>query len=282
MKKILWLQTGGTINCRQTESGLAPADGADLHVVADGVSYDTEVIFTLDSSDITPRHWQMLAKKVFEERENYDGFVITHGTDTLQYSAAALSFMLGAKFAKPVIFTGAMLPPDAKNSDAAENLAGAFAAARDLEQGVYVCFAGKVINGLSCMKVQTDDTDAFIDAGLSQVSEICPYTGNLCEKVFLLKITPNINSDIAGFILEKGYRGVVCEGYGLGGIPSLLLEKLGGLVKSGVRVVVVSQCLYGGADLSVYAAHRRASDLGIEAWSMTGSAALVRLMIELG
>ena len=253
-----------------------------MRVVADGVSFDTEVTFNLDSSDITPRHWQMLAKKVFEARDNYDGFVITHGTDTLQYSAAALSLMLGEDFAKPVFFTGAMLPPDAKNSDALSNLKSAFAAARDLKRGVYVVFAGKTIRGDSCVKAHTSEKDAFTDAGLSQASEARPYTGKLCEKVFLLKITPNINDEIADFILEKGYKGVVCEGYGLGGIPSLLLEKLGGLVKSGVRVIVVSQCLYGGADLNVYAAHRKALDFGIEAWNMTSTAALVRLMIELG
>ncbi|MCL2698347.1 MAG: asparaginase [Oscillospiraceae bacterium] len=290
MKKILWLQTGGTINCRKTDAGLAPAAEAETAVSVSGVSYDSEAIFSLDSSNITPGHWQMLAEKVFNAGGVYDGFVITHGTDTLEYSAAALSLML-YDFMKPVIFTGAMLPPHESDSDARLNLTAAFEAARDLKSGVYVAFAGKLIHGISCAKVHTKEKDAFIDTGiygpvteLTAVKRRIAGAGSvpLCEKVFVIKITPNMNGDIASFILEKGYRGVVCEGFGLGGIPYGLLERLGGLVKSGVRVVVVSQCLYGGADLNVYAAHRKAQEFGLEAWNMTGAAALVRLMIELG
>jgi L-asparaginase len=286
MKKILWLQTGGTINCRGTNFGLAPVAGVGLSVNVDGVCYDSEPVFTIDSSDITPRHWQILAEKIFESHENYDGFVITHGTDTLQYSAAALSFML-ADFDKPVIFTGSMLPPDAEGSDAADNLALALTAARDSESGVHVAFAGKIMSGISCIKLHTKDQDAFTDTGLTCECRGAHWASvhascKICEKIFLLKITPNITVDIADFILEKGYKGVVCEGYGLGGIPSGLLGRLGELVQRGVRVVVVSQCLYGGADLSVYAAHKKAQDLGLEAWNMTGSAALIKLMFELG
>jgi len=279
MKKILWLQTGGTFNCRRTESGLAPTEKSDVYINIDGVSYDTESLFTIDSTDITPAHWQILAKKVYEERGNYDGFVITHGTDTLEYSAAALHFML-AGFKKPVIFTGAMHPPHAPDSDARANLAQAFTAARDMNGGVFVAFAGKIIHGISCIKMHSKDKNAFVDTGLTCEYK-CGVNSAFNENVFLLKITPNMSGDIADFILEKGYRGVVCEGFGLGGIPGGLLEKLGGLVKCGVRVVVVSQCLYGGADLSVYATHKKAEALGLEAWALTGSAAFVRLMLEL-
>ncbi|MCL2639131.1 MAG: asparaginase [Oscillospiraceae bacterium] len=281
MKKILWLQTGGTINCRKTDSGLAPAEKAEAAVFIENASYETEAVFSLDSTDITPRHWQLLAEKIIEAGARYDGFVITHGTDTLEYSAAALSLMLSG-FDKPVIFTGAMLPPHAENSDAEANLKAAFEAARDITRGVFVAFAGKIISGISCAKVHTNGKDAFADTGLHGDFKIRPYNGKICEKVFLLKITPNMNSDIADFLLEKGYKGVVCEGFGLGGIPRGLLERLSELVTLGVRVVVVSRCLYGGADLGVYAAHAKARDLGLEAWSMTGSAALVRLMLELG
>ncbi|MDR2532646.1 MAG: asparaginase [Oscillospiraceae bacterium] len=285
MKKILWLQTGGTMDCKITADGLSPAPNVHITVETDGVSYVSERLFSLDSTALTPRHWQLMAKKVFEAAISgkYSGFVITHGTDTLQYSAAALSLML-ENIVQPVVFTGAMIPLGADNSDAPANLSMAFAAARDLPGGVYVAFAGKIIDGSSCIKLHTKDKDSFTDAGLPfrTVSAVPVLRDKLCEKVLYLKITPVINNDISDFILEKGYRGMICEGYGLGGITDGFLEKLGALVKSGVRVVVVSQCVYGGTDLNVYAAHKRASDLGIEAWSMTGSAALVRLMIELG
>jgi L-asparaginase len=289
MKKILWLQTGGTFNCRKTEAGLAPGKKAEIAVSVSGVDYDTESPFAIDSTDITPSHWQLLAEKI-SEAKSYGGFVITHGTDTLEYSAAALSLML-AGFDKPVILTGAMLPPHMPDSDAEANLAAAFEAARDTKKGVYVAFAGKLINAISCTKTHTKEKDAFTDTGLSVgcdapgaphcASVNASANASFCEKVFLLRATPNMNGDIASFLLEKGYKGVICEGFGLGGIPTGLLAGLGGLVKAGVRVVIVSQCLYGGADPGVYAAHRKALDLGLEAWSMTGTAAFVRLMLEL-
>jgi L-asparaginase len=278
MKRILWLQTGGTINCRKTEAGLVPAEKSGINISVDGVAHDIEAPFTIDSTDITPAHWQLLAGRISEARQDYGGFVITHGTDTLEYSAAALALML-ANFDKPVILTGAMLPPHQPDSDAEANLTEAFEAARDLQSGgVYVAFAGKLINAVSCIKVHTKDKDAFADTGLHEQAAPC---GAPFGKVFLLKATPGMDGGIAAYLLEKGYKGVVCEGFGLGGIPSGLREKLGVLVKHGVRVVVVSACLYGGADLSVYAAHRKALDLGLEAWNMTPAAAFVRLMSEL-
>ena len=260
-----------------------PAPIAEFSAAVEGVCCEVRSIFTLDSTDITLRHWQTLAGAVFEARESCDGFVISHGTDTLQYSAAALSLML-ENLGKPVIFTGAMKPFSAPDSDAADNLSAAFKAARDSQSGVWVAFGGKLINGLSCVKVHTSATDAFADAGKTppQSGGAARLRDKLCEKVFYLKITPGTDPDIADFILEKGYRGVVCEVFGLGGIPKELLGRLGELVRSGVRVAAVSACLYGGADFSVYAAHRQAQEAGLEAWDMTESAALVRLMLETG
>jgi L-asparaginase len=284
MKKILWLQTGGTISCRETSDGLSPSAGKpDAEgFVPDGILLDVRTVFALDSTDITPRHWQMLAQAVSSAREEYSGFVISHGTDTLQYSAAALSLML-ADLNKPVVFTGAMKPFSEPDSDAHGNLSAAFTAARDLESGVHAAFAGKLMNGLSCVKVHTGASDAFIDTGHRGGTErYFSADSPLCEDVFYLKVTPNVKADIADFILEKSYRGVVCEVFGLGGIPKELLERLGELVWRGVRVAAVSACLYGGADFGVYAAHRRAREAGLEAWDMTGSAALVKLMLELG
>ena len=302
MKKILWLRTGGTIECARTGDGLSPDSGfrkETMNLLADGIMVDAESIFSLDSTEITLEHWQKLAGTVFGRHEypGYDGFVITHGTDTLQYSSAALSHML-ENFRKPVVFTGSQKPFSEKDSDAGFNLTCAFAAARDLPGGVYVVFAGKIISGASAIKINTREADAFTDANgfigeakldsarlfVSPVpAEAFPVLNDkICGKVFYLKITPNVDVGIADFILEKKYKGVVCEAYGLGGIPGGFLEKLGALVKNGVRVVVVSQCLYGNVDLSVYAAHSRARGLGIEAWKMTGASALAKLMIELG
>ncbi|MCL2077327.1 MAG: asparaginase [Oscillospiraceae bacterium] len=305
MKKILWLQAGGTIACVKTHVGLSPVLNSDSpaieSILPHGISYKSENVFSIDSADITPAHWKILAGTIFENREKYDGFVITHGTDALQYSAAALSFML-VNFDKPVIFTGSMKPFSIKDSDAPFNLASAFAVARDLSDcdcgGVFVVFAGKIIGGDSCVKISSRDTDAFTGVNGSAGSansdgaKLFATLPNSClppvlknnfyEKVFYLKVTPNISGDIVDFLLEKEYKGAVCEAYGLGGIPHGFLERLGGLVKSGVRVVIVSQCLFGGVDLSVYAAHKKALELGIEAWNMTGAAALARLMLELG
>ena len=284
MKKLLLIKTGGTIACIETVNGLSPDGGADFSLLSglSGFSFDEINLFNLDSSDISPEHWKTLARTVFEKRFDYGGFVITHGTDTMQYSAAALSLML-ENFDKPVIFTGSQRPPCAKDSDAPANLFAAFKAAQELNRGIFITFGGKLINGLSAVKINSQ-TCEFADAGFVY-ENLCNnppvLRDRLCEKVFYLKITPAVNCDIVDFILEKDYRGVICEAYGLGGIPQGLLESLGNLVKRNIRVIIISQCLYGSVDINIYTAHRKALDLGLEAWDMTGAAALVKLMLEL-
>ncbi|MCL2109405.1 MAG: asparaginase domain-containing protein, partial [Oscillospiraceae bacterium] len=220
MKKILWIQTGGTFDCRATPRGLSPHEvsvntGSPANSCSDLHEIDELRLFAADSTDITPAHWKILARAVFEHAQNpaYRAFIITHGTDTMQYTAAALSLML-ENFDKPVILTGASKAPATKDSDAAANFSAAIGAIAGLQCGVYVVFGGKIIPGLCAIKLNSH-TCEFIDAALTSFPEKPnPHAppilrDKLCEDVFYLKITPQIHPDIADFLLEKGYKGVI-------------------------------------------------------------------------
>ena len=146
------LGTGGTIACVPSENGLVPAlDGKTLVKMVPELAglchIDYKQILNLDSSNIAPKHWQIIANALAENYDNYDGFVITHGTDTMAYSAAALSWMVrGCK--KPVVFTGAQLPITAEGTDAKENVYNAFLVATSQVQGICLTFGKFVIHGL--------------------------------------------------------------------------------------------------------------------------------------
>lgn len=315
MKNILWIYTGGTIACAENftdkgESlGLRPKGNSDflknkLSLIPDGINVTPYTLFSLDSTNIKTSHRQLLARKVFDSYSDYDGFVITHGTDTMQYTAAALYLML-VNFNKPVIITGSQKPFDADGSDAPFNFASAFACAAAISRGVYICFGGKIISGESAVKLFTKSNSAFIDAN-GYFGEVCIDSDNneyavqlfkepvavngrpalmdkLCEDVFYLKITPNLKENIIDFIKNNGYKGVICEAYGLGGIQENILNGLAMLCKNGIRVIIVSSCAYEGVDLNVYNVGIKAREAGIESGGgMTGSYVLLKLMWELG
>ena len=152
MKKILLLITGGTIAFQPTADGLVPAiDGNSLVKMVPGLagkySISSQALLNLDSSNLEPHHWQIMAQALADNYFDYDGFVITHGTDTLAYTAAALTWML-QYLQKPVVITGAQLPITIPNSDAVSNMRYAFEAAGDKVPGVMVVVGDKIIGGL--------------------------------------------------------------------------------------------------------------------------------------
>lgn len=325
MKKILWIYTGGTIACSESfdenkgRLGLKPKKGAELSgfirqaglQIPDGIDVTPCAPFSLDSTDIGPGHWRELAGIIYSSQE-YDGFIVTHGTDTMQYTSAALSLML-ENFRKPVIITGSQKPFGEEESDAPFNFSSAFSCAVLISHGVYICFGGRIISGNSALKMYSLRNDAFADAhgdfGEVFFSEErdknendMPFgnytvrlfkkppeiTGeamlkdSLCDDVFYLKIMPGMKADITDFIKNSGYKGVVCEAYGLGGIQEDMLNKLAELRKSGIRTVVVSGCAFEGANLGVYNVGINALAAGIESGGdATGGYAYIRLMQEL-
>ncbi len=309
---IALLTTGGTIASLQTQSGLAPAMRArdildhcpGLQTVATVQARD---VFSLDSSNIQPEEWQQLAAAVLEAAKGCQGIVITHGTDTMAYSASALSFMLqGLNI--PVVFTGSQLPLRHPLSDGPSNLHEAFVVAGRAAPGVYVSFHHKVMYGTRAVKLRTLGFDAFdsinapavgyFDAdGLHLQHEVLPCgsgsvslpaedTLRIDPKVFLLKLMPGTDPEIFQHIMDAGYHGLVIEAFGLGGLHYIrrnLLDCLTALSERQILTLVTTQCLYEKADFSIYEVGRHVLQSSIYgAHDMTTEATLTKLMWVLG
>lgn len=309
MKRILLLTTGGTIASRETDEGLAPQmDAGDLLNYAPGLAKLYEIhtleLMNLDSSNIQAEEWLVIARTVAEQIEHYDGIVITHGTDTMAYTASALSFLL-ADLRKPVVLTGSQMPIDALLTDARNNLYTAFAAVEAGISGISVAFDRKIIRGCRAVKVRTMGFEAFESINAPYLGEVFsdglhsyvpaaePVDGpavrlynSLSTEVFLLKLIPSTNPKVLDMIDAMGYRGVVVETFGAGGMHYLrrnLLENLRHLTSRGVSVVACSQCLYEASNLSIYEVGNRLLDCGvIPANDMTTEAAVTKLMWALG
>ena len=306
MKKILLLTTGGTIASRLTGEGLAPAEDPDIFAKALSAlegAYEITVrnILNLDSSNIQPEEWQLFAREVYAARESFDGVVLAHGTDTMAYTASMLSFMiLGISI--PVVLTGAQLPLEHPLTDGEDNLRTAFAMAASGRAGVFLAFDRKVILGCRAVKTHTMDFGAFESVNHPLVAQVsgqglkirddaipkvpgpCVLRDRLCREVFLLKLTPGL--DPAIFDLLRGYRGLVIEAFGAGGLHFIrrnLVEKLKSACDQGTVVVVNSQCLYEASDLSLYQTGQRVLETGaIESYDMTTEATVTKLMWALG
>jgi L-asparaginase len=308
MKKILLLTTGGTIASEPTNEGLAPGMNGQqfvkyLNALTTDCQVEIENLYQLDSSNIQPEEWQGMARAVAKYYRQYDGIVMTHGTDTMGYTASVLSFML-RNIPIPVVLTGSQLPIQHPLTDAIENLRCAFAMAKSGRAGVFVAFNRKIILGTRAVKVRTTGFDAFESVN-------CPYaavvnsTGlvfnesvlfkqqgtfqlqdSLCDRVILIKLTPGLNPEIFDMLLQMKYQGIVIEAFGAGGLNFVrrdLISKLHKVVQSGITAVVCSQCLYERSDFSIYQAGQKALESGVlQAYNMTTEATVTKLMWALG
>ncbi len=303
MKKILLIATGGTIASRKTEGGLAPALPPEelLDRVPDARTFclvESVQPINLDSTNITPDHWLLLARTIEDRYGEYDGFVICHGTDTLAYTAAALSYLIqGAR--KPIVLTGAQKPIDQEDTDARKNLLDSLRYACSGDSGVCIVFGGRVIAGTRARKARTKSYNAFTSLNFPELADIrdrrvvrflpCSesgkpvFTHKLNTNVVLLKLIPGLP---AGAFAAAGALcdGLIIESYGVGGIPDLYLEHLDALVRAGKTVVMATQVPQEGSDLSVYQVGKLVKERYrlLETYDMTLEATVTKLMWVLG
>lgn len=306
MKNILFLTTGGTIVCEATEDGLIPSlSGQDIIERMPELKtlgkITVQDICKLDSSNIQPENWSQWVKIIGDNYDKYDGFVITHGTDTMAYTSSALSYML-INLGKPVVLTGSQVPLNLANSDARSNLDLAFTIATSNLTGVFIAFGNKVIKGDCAKKIFAKNFNAFESVNETPVlffdkngvkknlpkKEIFGdffVMEKLEPRVMAISITPGLKPDIIDFAIAQGYKGIVLECFGAGGVATDkndFLPAIKRAIKAGVRVVCVSQCLFDGVDLTLYPMGILAAQAGVESGGvMTLEAALTKLMVVL-
>lgn len=307
MKKLLLLSTGGTIASVASDAGLVPKEtGEELIKMLGKLPYDIQVrdLMQLDSSNIQPEEWKFIAKSIFKYRNDYDGIVVSHGTDTMAYTASMLSFML-KNINLPVVLTGSQVPINVVLSDAHDNLRLAFAAAANCQPGIYLAFHNKVMLGCRSVKVRTTNFDAFESVNVPPIATVSSdglvfNTKNLSQKqagksslntkidahVSLVKLFPGFDPQLLFAMVDSGCRGIVIEAYGLGGMNFIrrnMVAAIGQLIRKGIPVVASSQCLYERSDLTKYEVGREALLEGaISACDMTSESAITKLMWALG
>lgn len=310
MKKILLLSTGGTIASAQSKEGLVPSltSNSLLDIIGsiDDCEITCEDIMCLDSSNMQPEEWITIARYIdnIYKLHTYDGVVVTHGTDTMAYTASALSFMLH-NIKLPVILTGSQLPLTHPLSDGVDNIKLAIHAANEeILHGVYIAFNRKIMLGTRSVKVRTTNFDAFESINHEEVGYVdgkglqinkhyikiidTPYYlyDQLETNVLLLKLIPGMNPNVLDTLLTHSFKGVVIEAFGTGGINFIrrdLITKLEQLVNEGISVVVCSQCLYENSDFSIYQTGQKVLQQGvIQALDMTSEACVTKLMWALG
>lgn len=309
-KKILLLGTGGTIASVATKEGLTPAITAKelvtyLPDMSPSIEVDAVQLLNLDSTNIEVCHWLAMAKAIEEYYDAYDGFVLCHGTDTLAYSSAALSYLIQHS-PKPIVLTGSQKPINLDSTDARVNLRDAIRFAADARaHDVNVVFQGKVICGTRVQKVRTKSYNAFdsvnypllatiqderiafyIDDKERQSAPVHFYS-TLDPAVGLFKLTPSLDPKMLT-IFGRSFHAVIIEAFGVGGLPTYragayrdAVEKL---LQQGKTVVMTTQVPYEGSDMSVYAVGRDAKeDLDLwEAYDMSLPSVVTKLMWALG
>ena len=294
MKNILLIATGGTIASRKTAHGLRPAlSGEDVRAAIGAVDAAIEVIdlLSLDSTNIAPSHWQTIARKAADCRTDYDGFIITHGTDTMAYTAAALYYML-ENIDRPVVITGSQRPLGTDGSDAEQNLRLAYEAACSGFAGVCLAFGGRLIHGNAAKKMYSLADDAFRSIGRAEIDLTAPSAPSapfrlhdaLDERVAVIRLYPGMKPITIDAHIASGYRGIILEGYGCGSVPGddaqeSFLPSLDRAKTRACTVVLTTQCIYDGADLSHYEVGVRAAELGVlSGGTLPIEALYVRLM----
>ncbi len=314
---ILTIYTGGTIGMvmNPETASLVPFDFDNvykqipelekLHYHIDAIAFDP----LIDSSDINPQHWIKIANIIRDKYEDYDGFVILHGSDTMSYTASALSFIL-TNLNKPVVITGSQLPLGVLRTDGRENFISAIeiAAAKDDDTPIVpeVClyFENKLYRGNRTYKYNAENFNAFVSGNYPPLAEAGVYIKyfkdnihkpnfkklklrtKIDPKVGILKLFPGIQESFVRAVVGcKNIRALVLESFGSGNAPtdSWFISVLKEAIDNGLIIVNVTQCVGGAVEMGKYETSRKLKEIGIiSAKDMTTSSAITKLMFCLG
>ena len=307
-KKVLIIYTGGTIGMKKTEKGYAPVSGflneaissiSDMKAdpAPDWTLYEMSPL--LDSSDITVKEWNNIARIIYENYEEYDGFVVLHGTDTMAYTASALSFILDG-LDKPVVLTGSQIPLSEIRSDGRDNLVTSLLIAGEgVVREVCLYFSGKLLRGNRAVKMSADRLVAFDSPNYPHLADVgitIKYNTPAIRKykadrlimqplmdvpIGVLKVFPGIQFGLFESIMTKKLSGIVLETFGAGNIPSdggALIPIISKAFESGSVITVCSQCPSGTVTLGAYETSSALKAAGaVSGMDMTTEAAVAKL-----
>lgn len=308
MKKILVIGTGGTIASKQMGEGLSPALSAPeiltyVPEVEKLCEIDVLQICNIDSTNITPKIWIDIAGIIKKNYDFYDGFVILHGTDTMAYTSAALSYMI-QNSRKPIVITGAQKPINIDGTDAKVNLRDSILyACDDYSQNIVLVFDGNVIAGTRAKKMMARSFNAFHSVNFPILARIqekhiiryIPYIPmrervrfflDINDSVCVLKVIPGMREGMLEYLFEN-YDCIVIESFGVGGIPDNVLEKFYAEMekwqKMGKFIVMATQVVNEGSNMEIYQVGQKVKkDFNlIEAYDMTLEATVTKMMVLL-
>lgn len=304
MKKILMIATGGTIASRLGDNGLSPQmKGEEMLSFVPQIKTLCQVeclqLMNIDSTNFSPNEWEILARTIRQNYDGYDGFVICHGTDTMAYTSAALSYLI-PKSPKPIVITGSQKPIDLVITDAKTNLYDSFLYCVSKKAcGVSIVFNGQVINGARAKKMYSKNYNAFSSINFPLVAIIQDgkvmnyrqkrylskpvFYDKLDASVGVCKLIPGMDSRVLEQYFSF-YDAVVVESFGTGGIPDgknndfyTVIEKW---KKKGKILVMCTQVVNDGSDMTVYKVGKSLKEKYgfLESYDMTLEAVVTKLM----
>ena len=306
MKKLLLIATGGTIASKYTDNGLTPQVDADslLEHVPEHREFceaDTIQPLNLDSTNIQPENWKAMAAVIEKHYEYYDGFVICHGTDTMAYTAAALSYLIQNNN-KPIVITGAQKPIGFPTTDAKKNLLDSMRfAADDRAHGVNIVFGGQVIAGTRAKKERSHSYNAFTSINFPPIAHIndkhitmfiddkfatnkrLRFYHSLDKKVILMKLVPGMDGHVLDALFDY-CDAIIIESFGVGGLPNYgensFYDAIKRFIDAGKVVVMATQVTHEGSDMAVYQVGKMIkSDFDLpESYDMTLEATVAKTM----
>jgi L-asparaginase len=307
LPRVLVIQTGGTLAMAAGASTLSQPQALDLLALVPQLreiaDLEMQALFALDSGDLQPSHWIAIARAVHAalSRDDLSGVVVTHGTDTMAYTASALAFLLGT-INKPVVLTGAQRPMSDVRTDARSNVIDAVLGATLAVPEVVLAFGSRILRGCRAIKADAWAFDAFASPACAPLVELGidiaiaphvrrggalrPLDERIDSSVLAVRAFPGLDPRLVIGAVRAGVRGLVLEAYGTGNLPngteSSLIPAITEATTRGIPVLVVSQCPRGHVELLRYAGGSAAAAAGaIDGGDMTVEAAVAKLMIGL-